>query len=134
MSLENEILALEKNFWQSMIDRDAKAGAAMTADPCVVTGAQGVGKIDRTTFVKMMEGGNWTLHRFEFRDVQFLHPAEDVAVIAYKVREELTVDGKQLTLEAADASTWVKKDGAWVCVLHTEAVQGDPYGRDRKPA
>jgi hypothetical protein len=52
-------------------------------------------------------------------------------VIAYTVREELTVDGKPLTMEAADASTWVKKDGNWVCALHTESVLGDPYGRDR---
>jgi hypothetical protein len=79
----------------------------------------------------MMDGGRWRLHAFEFRDVKFLAPADSVAVIAYTVREELTVDGKPLTMEAADASTWVKKDGGWVCALHTESVLGDPYGRDR---
>jgi hypothetical protein len=131
MSLETEILALERKFWQSMIDRDSAAGAALAADPCLVTGAQGVGRIDRKTFASMMDGGTWRLHAFEFRDVKFLAVADNVAVIAYTVREELTVDGKPLTMEAADASTWVKKDGGWVCALHTESVLGDPYGRDR---
>lgn len=132
MSLEQDILAEEKRFWQSMIDRDSAVGAAMTAEPCIVTGAQGVGKIDRKTFAAMMEGGAWTLKSYEFRDVKFVEAADNVAIIAYTVREELTVDGKPLTLEAADASTWVKQpDGTWLCALHTESVLGDPFGRDR---
>jgi hypothetical protein len=135
MSLEQEILGLEKKFWQSMIDRDAELGASLTADPCIVTGAQGVGKIDRKTFAAMMEGGGaWTLHRFEFSDVKFTKVTDDVAVVAYKVREELTVDGEKLTMEAADASTWVRQGDGWACALHTESVLGDPYGRDRKKA
>ena len=131
MSLETEILALEKRFWQSMIDKDSDTGARLTADPCLVTGAQGVGRIDRKTFAKMMDTGAWKLHRFEFSDVKVESVTDDVAVIAYKVREELTVDGKELTLEAADASTWVRDGESWVCALHTESVLGDPYGRDR---
>ncbi|MEJ0011360.1 MAG: nuclear transport factor 2 family protein [Bauldia sp.] len=131
MSFTDDILALEHRFWQSMIDKDAAAGAALTAEPSLVTGAQGVGRIDRKMFEKMMTGATWTLHKYEFSDVKVEKVTDDVAVIAYKVREELTVDGKPLTMEAADASTWVRKDGAWVCALHTESVLGDPYGRDR---
>lgn len=133
MSLDKEILELENKFWQSMIDKDAKAGAALIAESSIVTGAQGVGKIDRKSFAKMMETGTWTLHNYEFSDVKVEKVTDDVAVIAYKVRETLTVDGKELTMEAADASTWVRQGGEWVCALHTESVLGDPYGRDRKP-
>jgi len=42
--------------------------------------------------------------------------------------------GKPVTLDAADASTWVKKDGRRLCALHTESLIGDPYGRDRRTA
>ena len=59
---------------------------------------------------------------------------DDVAVIASAVREDLTVDGKPLTIKAADASTWVRRNGRWVCALHTESLLGDPFGRDRKSA
>lgn len=134
MSLESDILAREKQFWQSMIDKDGQAGSRLAADPCLVTGAQGVGRIDRKTFAKMMAEGAWQLHAFEFSDVKVEAVTDDVAVIAYKVREELTVDGERLTMEAADASTWVRKGGAWTCALHTESVLGDPYGRDRTQA
>jgi hypothetical protein len=133
MSIKDEILSLEKQFWQSMIDKDSDAGARLTADPCLVTGAQGVGRIDRKAFAKLMETGTWVLHDFDLSDVKVEKVTDDVAVIAYKVREDLTVDGKKLTLEAADASTWVRDDDGWTCALHTESVLGDPFGRDRRP-
>ena len=132
MSLDSEILSLERKFWQSMVDKDSATGAALAADPCLVTGAQGVGRIDRKTFAKMMQTGSWDLHAFAFDDVKVERVTDDVAVIAYKVREDVTVDGKKMTLEAADASTWVRSNGGWVCALHTESVLGDPFGRDRK--
>jgi hypothetical protein len=56
---------------------------------------------------------------------------DDVAIVAYQVYEELTVDGKPVTLDAADSSTWVRRNGRWLCALHTEAIAGDPFGRDR---
>jgi hypothetical protein len=59
---------------------------------------------------------------------------KDVAVVAYQVHEELTVEGKPVTLDAADSSTWVRRGGHWLCVVHTEAPVGDPYGRDRRLA
>ena len=79
----------------------------------------------------MLAGATWTIEDFEISDVHVQELTEDVAIIGYKVREKLTVDGKPLELEAADASTWVRKDGEWLCALHTESVLGDPFGRDR---
>jgi hypothetical protein len=134
MSLDQEILACEKKFWQSMIDKDSDAGARLIADPSLIAGAQGVARIDRKTFTKMMATGDWTLHGYEFSDVTVQRVTDDVAVIAYKVREELTVAGEKLTMQAADASTWVREGSGWLCALHTESLLGDPYGRDRKPA
>jgi hypothetical protein len=133
MTLDTEILALETQFWQSMIDKDSDAGTRLTSDPCLVTGAQGVARIDKKTFAKMMDDGKWELHAFEFDDVKVERVTDDVAVIAYKVHEDLTVDGKKMALEAADASTWVRDGEGWTCALHTESILGDPFGRDRKP-
>lgn len=56
----------------------------------------------------------------------------DVAVLAYKVHEHLTVDGQPVSVDAADSSTWVRRDGRWVCALHSESIVGDPFGRDRR--
>jgi hypothetical protein len=128
---EAELLELEHKFWQTMITRDVETAVEMTAEPSIVTGAQGVGKIDHEAFRGMMKHGTWKLHEYNFDDVQTVMMNDDVGIIAYKVTEKLTVDGKPLTMQAADASTWVRKDGKWVCALHTESVLGDPFGRDR---
>ena len=53
------------------------------------------------------------------------------AIIAYRVREQISVDGEQVELDAYDSSAWHRRDGRWMCVLHTESIAGDPYGRDR---
>jgi len=57
----------------------------------------------------MLQTGGWTLHEFTLSDVQVKVLSEDVAIVAYKVKESLTVDGKPLTLEATDSSTWVRR-------------------------
>jgi hypothetical protein len=67
-------------------------------------------------------------------DDQVRQLGDDVAVVAYTVHEKLTVDGQPVTLDAADASTWVRRNGRCVCALHTESVKGDPFGRDRRAA
>ena len=131
MAKANDLIELEHRFWQAMKDRDVEAALKLTADPCIVTGAQGVAKVDKKTFAKMMQAGQWELKSFELTDVQVERVSDDVAVVGYKVREELKVEGKPLTMEAADASTWVRQDGRWVCAMHSESLLGDPYGRDR---
>lgn len=128
---EKTIIDLEHEFWQTMIDRDVEKAVRMLADRVIVTGAQGASTIDVDTFAQMMSEGNWELQKFSLDNVQVEFPRPDVAVIAYKVREELRVDGKPINLEAADASTWIKKNKGWRCALHTESVLGDPFGRDK---
>jgi uncharacterized protein (TIGR02246 family) len=129
---ESEILELEKRYWQAIRDKNVNAAMQLTDDPCIVIGAQGVGQIGHAAFKAMMEGGTWTLRRFELGDVHVRLLRDDVAVIAYKVHEELTVDGKPVSLDASDASTWVRRDGRWLCALHTESLTGDPFGRDHR--
>jgi ketosteroid isomerase-like protein len=132
--IEAKLIDYEKQYWQAIKDRDVPAAMRLTDDPCIVTGAQGVARITRTAFAGMLQAGGWTLHEFTLSDIQVRLLGDDVAVLAYKVKELLTVDGKSLTVEAADSSTWVRREGEWMCALHTEALLGDPFGRDKRPA
>jgi ketosteroid isomerase-like protein len=132
--IEAKLVDYEKQYWQAIKDRDVPAAMRLTDDPCIITGAQGVARITRTAFAGMLQAGGWTLHEVTLSDMQVRLLGDDVAVLAYKVKERLTVDGKPLTVEAADSSTWVRREGEWMCALHTEALLGDPFGRDRRPA
>jgi uncharacterized protein (TIGR02246 family) len=133
-TIEAELLALEKQYWQAIKDKDAETAMRLSDEPCIVTGAQGVHVLDRKTLAAMMKGATYTLHRFEIKEgAQIRLLRDDVAIVAYQVREELTVNGQPVALDASDASTWVRRSGGWVCALHTEAITGDPFGRDRHP-
>jgi ketosteroid isomerase-like protein len=131
-AVEKEVLDMERQYWQAMQDQDAGAVERLTDDTCIVAGAQGVGQISNRDVAKMMKSPTYTLQSFELEEgaqVRLLSP--DIAVVAYRVREELTVQGKPVTLKAADTSTWIRRDGRWRCASHTESVTGDPFGRDR---
>ena len=132
-TVENQLLELERQYWQALKDKDNVTALRLSDDPCIVAGASGIASLDRGALAGMLKQGGYLLRDFEIDpDVKVKMIGEDVAVIAYKVREDLTVDGKPVKLEAADASTWVRRDGRWVCALHTEAIAGDPFGRDRR--
>lgn len=133
-AIENELINLERRYWQSMKDKDASAANGLTDYPCFIIGAQGVGSIDgATTYSSMLDASDWALQDFDLEDgAQVRLLSNDVAIVAYKVREKLTVDDKPVTFEAADASVWVRRDGHWRCAMHTESLAGDPFGRDRR--
>src|SRR4051794_4848671 len=82
------IVDLETRFWQSMVDKDAKTAKKMIAEECLVTGPMGAMKIDPDKYEQMTRDGKWTLDTFKFSDVDVIFPADDVAVIAYKVHQK----------------------------------------------
>jgi hypothetical protein len=57
---------------------------------------------------------------------------DNCIIVGAQVNECVVVDGKTLPIEANDSSVWIRRDGAWLCALHTESLAGDPYGRDRR--
>lgn len=132
-AITTELLELERRFWQAMKDKDAQTAMSLSDENVIVTGAQGVGRIDRQSLGQMVTSPKSTLDSFELGDrAEVSRIGDDVAIIAYKVHEELHVDGHPVKLDAAESSTWVRRDGRWVCAAHSEAIAGDPYGRDRR--
>jgi len=133
---QQELLEVERRFWNAIQRKDAQGTARMTDDGCIVVGAQGLSAIDQKTMAKLTAEGKWEMQQYSFDEqnaqVRFL--SDDVAIVAYKVNERVAIDGQTLPIEANDSSVWVRRDGEWRCALHTESLAGDPYGRDRAPA
>ena len=115
---------LEKDFWQSMVDKDADQAMTMIADECLITGPQGTMRSDPADYKRMTEQGEWELDQFEFSDVQVIFPQEDTAIIAYNVHQTGSMKGQEMDLNCADSSTWVRDGEEWKCALHTETIIG----------
>lgn len=129
-----ELLGLENQYWQAMKEKDAEAMARLTDFPCTIVGPQGIVSVDQEQLRALMEAPGWSLEQVGLDDdAEVRRLSGDVAMIACKVHEELIVEDSPVTIDAADASVWVRRDGRWLCALHTESIAGDPYGRDRRP-
>ena len=116
----DEIINLEKAYWEAIKAKDGTKTAALSGEPALVTGARGVTSIPKAKMGQMTEEGNWTLESYAFDDIEVATPAPDVAVIAYTVRQTVTMDGKRQEMHAADSSTWVRSEGGWQCHAHSE--------------
>jgi hypothetical protein len=116
------IVDLETRFWRALVDKDTGKAAALIGDECLVTGPSGAMGIDPDKYTSMMKDGQWTLDTFEFSDLKVIFPAEDTAVVAYKVHQKGELKGKPMDLQCADSTAWVKDGRAWKCALHTETI------------
>ena len=131
-TMERTLLDLETAYWEALKDKDVEKALELTADPCVVVGAQGVGSVTRSMFEQMMRDSTWSIVDFKIGDdVRIDSLGRNGAIVAYTVHEDLIVDGEPVSIDAADSSTWVRRDGQWRCALHTESLLGDPFGRRR---
>lgn len=120
MPTKDDIIALEKEYWDAMKRKDGKRTAQLSGKVALTTGARGVTSIPKEKMGAMTEDGQWTLESYEFSDVEVVTPSETVAIIAYKVKQKVTMDGKPQELRAADSSTWVRGPDGWECHAHSE--------------
>lgn len=127
-NLETELIGLEKKYWQAMKDGDVDAAIALTDFPCIVAGSQGVKSVDEGAFRKMFGGSAFKIQSVEIDETQVRMISDDVAVVAYTIHENLSIEGKTVELDAADTSTWIRRGGRWVCAQHSESILGDPFG------
>ena len=133
-SIRQEILELEKRYWEAIRNKDGATATRLSDARCLVVGPPGIGEPDREALAGMVENQPHELKKWHLDDdVHVRTIAEGVALIAYKVSEELVVDGKPTTLEAFDSSVWVRRDGGWVCAAHTETPAENKKGASGAP-
>jgi hypothetical protein len=116
-----EIERLEKAFWQSMVDGEPDVAVRMLTEPALMVSSHGASKFDHAGYTKMANDDRYRLVDYAISDMDVLFPKDDVAVANYKVRQTMEMEGKTVANEVFDTSTWVKVDGTWRCVAHTES-------------
>ena len=125
LATQEEIVALEKEYWNAIKRKDGKRTSQLSGKVALTTSARGVTTIPKEKMGEMTEEGNWTLESYEFDDVEVVTPAKDVAIIAYTVKQNMMMDGKKQELRAADTSTWIRGSEGWECHAHSETFLED---------
>ena len=130
---DQELLALERSYWDALKANDGKTVGRLTAEDSTIAGASGVSGLDPRSIAKMVESAPYTIkdYRIDPQSVRINRLCDDAVAISYGVHEDLEVDGEPVKLDAADTSVWKRTGNGWTCVLHTESIKGDAFGRDR---
>ena len=131
---KQQIIDLETRFWQSMKNKDVETAKSLIAREGLVTGPMGTMTINPEKYAQMTRDGQWTLNNFEMKNVEVVQPTDDSAIIAYEVHQTGDMKGQPMDLRCADSSVWVKEQGSWMCVLHTETILQDANARQPEPA
>jgi hypothetical protein len=136
MATDRELLGIETSYWEAIKSRNAEDVARMTAEDCTIVGASGVTGIDPRSIATMVESAPFEIasYAIDLDSVKIVRLDDETATISYRVHEEVDVDRKRVALDAFDSSVWRLHDDGWRCVLHTESIAGDAFGRDRTGA
>ena len=99
-------ISLENRYWEAIQARDPEGVAALTSDDCTIVGATGVSAIDRRSIGELIRSAPYRIDSYTIdpASVRVVRLADDAVAVAYAVREEVTVDGSPLTLDAFDSS------------------------------
>ena len=121
-----EIRRLESAFWQSLVDRDANAATAMLAPEALMVSSHGTMRFDPAQYTKMLDDPKHGLLEYSLSDMDVLFPSDDVAIATYRAHQKVDHDGREVEQDVIDSSTWVRMDGGWRCVAHTETETHPP--------
>lgn len=118
----SELIDLENRFWQSLVDEDADAALSMLDEPSMMVSSHGAMEFDHAKYREMAEKGSMVVKSFELSDMQVAFPTDTTAVVTYRVKQSMGERGKsaEIQQEMADSSVWTKKNGHWLCAMHTE--------------
>lgn len=121
-SAHSELIDLENRFWQSMVDEDTDTALSMLDEPSMMVSSHGAMEFDHAKYREMAEKGSMVVKAFELSDMQVAFPTDTTAVVTYRVKQSLAERGKsaEIQQEMADSSVWTKKNGQWLCAMHTE--------------
>ena len=83
-TMQKTFLGLETRYWHALKDKDVEAALELTADPCVIVGAQGVSGVDRSMYERLMRDATWTIADFKIGDdLQVEVLGRNTAIVAY---------------------------------------------------
>jgi ketosteroid isomerase-like protein len=116
-----DIEKLENAFWKSLVERDVDTATGLLAPQALMVSSHGTMRFDPAQYAKMLQDPKHGLLEFALSDMAVLFPTEDVAIATYRAKQKMQMDGKELTQDVVDSSTWIRLGGAWKCVAHTES-------------
>src|SRR3954468_5120976 len=95
--VEQLLLQLEERYWLAVQAHDVATVIALSDDPCIMAGAQGIARINHGALAELLSAATYTLDHFEIEDAHVRLIGDEVAIVTYIVNEQLTVEGEKVS-------------------------------------
>jgi len=118
---QGEIEKLERAFWDSLVAGKPEVATGMLTEPAVMVSGHGANKFDHAAYTRMARDDRYKLVEYSISNMDVIFLRHDVAIATYQVDQRMEMQGKPVQMNVYDTSTWVKVDGDWRCVMHTES-------------
>jgi hypothetical protein len=125
METPDAIMALERKFWQALVDGEVEAAVALLDSESIVAGGGGIERFTPGEYRERVLGGPARLVSFRFLDGCVLFPLPDLAIAAYSAEQAFRVNDAERTQRVHDTTTWIRRQDGWRAAAHTEAVLED---------
>src|SRR6188768_4044593 len=82
---DQDVIALERDYWDAMKDRDARTAGRLTAEDCTIVGASGVTGVDPRTMAQLLDAAPYRIndYRFDPKTTRITHLGDDTVAIMY---------------------------------------------------
>lgn len=123
MTTQNDIMELERQFWQAIVEMDADTAVSLLDGESVSVSGWGIHHFSPAEYREMALSGDARVTAFKFSEERVIFPTPDVAIATYKADQSITIGGKSQDMVVYDTTTWVRKEGAWAASAHTETLR-----------
>jgi len=117
-SLQEKLVAMEKQAWESWKTRNGGFFQTFLSEDSINVGSTGVD--NKSAIVKFIGSPMCEIKSYSMDNLQMIMTDKKTAILTYKAMQDGTCDGKTLPASVWATSMYVKRSGKWVSNFHQE--------------
>ena len=130
---ERELLALERDYWDAMKDRDARTAGRLTGEDCTIVGASGVFSVGPRQMGELLEGATYRIkaYRIDPETMRTAYLCDDTVAVAYRSTRISKSTARQSSSMPSTRRSGRRATQAGTVSSIPSRSPGDAFGRDR---
>ena len=121
---KDAMMAKEKGAWQAFKDKKGDDFKKLVHASMIGVYAEGVSDVKK----EMDDMQKWNMKSFAISNYSIVAVGSDALISHYTVTVEGTYDGKDASGTFYAGSVWMKSNGDWQAIFHTNVKEAKPTG------
>lgn len=115
------IMEIEKSLWAGWAKADTAPFENHMTDDAVNVTPDGI-TVGKAAVIEWVGSGTCEVAGYAIGDMTVVHPADDVAIVAYSAEQDAACDGVKVAERVYVTSLYLKHDGEWKSASYSETT------------